>query len=69
MNPITRIPVELIEAESPGGPTILFASRSQLERDGLPAPRPGGRIEGSFAFTGRVAGGLPSGAPEDLDFG
>jgi hypothetical protein len=37
----------------------LFVSRWQLEADKLPAPRPGLRIEGSFLFTGRLAGGLP----------
>ena len=37
----------------------IFVSRWQLEREGLPMPRPGWRIEGTFVFTGRLAGGLP----------
>lgn len=59
MNPLTGIPVEVLEIDAPGRPLELFLSRWQLEVDGLPAPRPGWRVEGSFLFTGRVAGGLP----------
>ena len=59
MNPLTGVPVEVLEIDAPGRPLELFLSRWQLEADGLPAPRPGWRIEGSFVFTGRIAGGLP----------
>jgi hypothetical protein len=59
-NPLSGEALELIVADAPGRPLELFASRWQLERDGLPAPRPGWRIEGSFLLSGRIAGGLPS---------
>jgi len=59
-NPMTGVPVEILEADAPGRPLRLFVSRWQLERDGLPGPRPGWRIEGTFLFSGRIAGGLPS---------
>jgi hypothetical protein len=59
-NPVTREPIERIEADAPGRPLDLFLSRWQLEAHGLDAPRPGGRIEGAFLFNGRVAGGLPT---------
>ena len=58
-NPITREPVDVVLADAPERPLALFASRWQLARDGLPAPRPGWRIEGTFLFSGRIAGGLP----------
>ncbi len=59
-NPMTREPIELVEAEAPGRPLDLFLSRWQLAAHDLPAPRPGWRIEGVFLFNGRVAGGLPA---------
>ena len=59
-NPFTRERIELVETEAPGRPLDLFLSRWQLEAHGLPAPRPGWRIEGAFLFQGRVAGGLPT---------
>jgi hypothetical protein len=58
-NPFTHERIELVEAAAPGRPLDLFLSRWQLEAEGLPAPRPGWRIEGTFLLTGRVAGGLP----------
>lgn len=58
-NPLTREDVQVIEADAPGRPLDLFVSRWQLSAEGLERPRPGGRIEGVFLFTGRVAGGLP----------
>jgi len=58
-NPVTREPIERIEADAPGRPLDLFLSRWQLEAHGLEAPRPGGRIEGAFLLQGRIAGGLP----------
>ena len=48
-----------LEADAPERPLHLFVSPWQLEKDGLPAPRPGYRIEGTFMFTGNIAGGLP----------
>lgn len=59
VNPITGIPVEVLEVEAPERPLLLFVSRWQIEKDGLPPPRPGWRIEGTFLFSGRIAGGLP----------
>lgn len=59
-NPLTKERIERVEAEAPGRPLDLFLSRWQLEAHGMPAPRPGWRIEGAFLFIGRVAGGLPA---------
>jgi hypothetical protein len=58
-NPITGMGVDLLEVDAPERPLELFASRWQLEKDGLPPPRPGWRIEGTFMLSGRIAGGLP----------
>lgn len=68
-NPITGIQVGILETDAPGRPLQLFVSEWQLEQDGLPAPRPGWRIEGAFLFTGRVSGGLPSQARRRRSFG
>ena len=59
MNTVTREPVEIAVCDAPDRPMMLFLSPWQLERDGLSRPRPGWRIEGTFMFTGRIAGGLP----------
>ncbi len=59
-NPITGVDVDLLQVDAPGRPLDLFLSRWQLDKDGLPAPRPGYRIEGTFLFNGRVAGGIPN---------
>jgi hypothetical protein len=59
-NPCTRERIELVEARAPGRPLDLFLSRWQLAEQGLPAPRPGWRLEGTFLFSGRVTGGLPT---------
>ena len=66
LNPITGVPVQILEVEAPERPLQLFFSRWQIERDRLPAPRPGWRIEGTFLFSGRIAGGLPGPRPEAL---
>jgi hypothetical protein len=58
-NPITRVRVEVLEVDAPERPLHLFLSRWQLEQDSLSAPRPGWRVEGTFLFLGRIAGGLP----------
>jgi len=58
-NPVTGRDVDLLEVDAPERPLLLFISRWQLQEDGLPLPRPGWRIEGTFLFTGRIAGGLP----------
>lgn len=63
VNPITGIPVEILEVDAPERPLQLFFSRWQLERDKLEPPRQGWRIEGTFLFTGRIAGGLPGPGP------
>lgn len=57
-NPITGIDVDLCEVDAPERPLDLFVSRWQLEQDGLPQPRPGYRVEGTFLFNGSIAGGL-----------
>jgi hypothetical protein len=58
-NPLTARRFDRIETDAPERPHSLFVSPWQLEQDGLPAPRPGMRIEGTFLFLGRIAGGLP----------
>ncbi len=58
-NPITGAFFDLLTVDAPERPHTLFVSRWQLERDGLPEPHPGQRIEGVFLFSGRIAGGLP----------
>ena len=59
VNPLTDAPALVLETDAPGRPVEVFVSPWQLEREGLPMPRPGWRIEGTFVFTGRLAGGLP----------
>ena len=58
-NPLTGRPVDLLEVDAPERPLHLFVSPWQLREQGFDAPRPGWRIEGTFFFTGRIAGGLP----------
>ena len=58
-NRLTGIPVDILEVDAPERSLHLFVSPWQLEADGFPAPRPGYRVEGTFLFTGRIAGGLP----------
>ncbi|MFT5154415.1 MAG: hypothetical protein ACI841_004422, partial [Planctomycetota bacterium] len=58
-NPITGRTIDMVVTDSPERPLELFLSPWQLESYGLPMPRPGWRIEGTFLFSGRVAGGLP----------
>ena len=59
-NGLTGRTVTVIEAVAPARPLLLFTSPWQLEGDGLPAPRAGWHVEGTFLLTGRIAGGLPS---------
>ena len=68
-NPITGADFDLLTVDAPERPLTLFVSRWQLERDGLPAPRPGLRIEGVFLFSGRIAGGLPGPRTSPAVFG
>ncbi|MCP3917833.1 MAG: hypothetical protein GY711_19990 [bacterium] len=58
-NRLTGNTVQVVIADAPERPLVLFLSPWQLERDGLEQPRPGWRIEGTFFFTGRITGGLP----------
>lgn len=58
-NPWSGQGFDILTVEAPGRALELFISRWQLEADGVPAPRPGWRIEGTFLFTGRISGGLP----------
>ena len=55
--------VEMVVCAAPERPLVLFLSRWQLERDGLPAPRAGWRIEGTFLISGRLSGGLQPARP------
>lgn len=57
-NKLTGEPVDLVVADAPERPLLLFVSPWQLRHDGLSSPRPGWRIEGAFLFTGTIAGGL-----------
>ena len=58
-NRLTGVPVDVLEVDAPERALHLFVSPWQLESDGFPPPRPGYRVEGTFMFTGRIAGGLP----------
>jgi len=58
-NPWTQEPISILEVDAPGRPLELFVSPWQLGQAGLAAPQSGYRIEGSFLFSGRIAGGLP----------
>ena len=58
-NPLTLRPVDLVIADAPERPLHLFLSPWQLQQAGIAPPRPGWRVEGTFFFTGRIAGGLP----------
>lgn len=62
-NKLTGEPVEIAICDAPDRPMLLFLSPWQLKGDGHPAPQPGMRIEGTFMFTGRIAGGLPKRRP------
>ncbi len=68
-NPITRCEFDILTVDAPERPLTLFVSRWQLEKDGLPAPRVGDRIEGVFLFSGRIAGGLPGPRASAATFG
>lgn len=69
-NPITHCAVQVLEVDAPERPLQLFVSQWQLEKDGWQLPRPGWRIEGTFMFSGRIAGGLPGpGQPSRPTFG
>lgn len=57
-NPITGVEVEALEVDAPERPHVIFLSQWQLKRDGLPQPRVGARVEGTFLFLGGVCGGL-----------
>jgi hypothetical protein len=58
-NPWTQERILILEVDAPGRPLELFVSPWQFEFGELEEPRPGYRIEGSFLFSGRLAGGLP----------
>lgn len=58
VNRVSGQPVDVLEADAPGRPLVLFVSPWSLEGEGLPSPRPGWRVEGTFLFSGRIAGGL-----------
>ena len=68
-NTITGRPVDVLEVDAPERALRLFVSPWQLEQDRLPAPRPGYRVEGTFLFTGRIAGGLPRAGRPRKTFG
>lgn len=62
-NEVTGEPVEMVVCAAPERPLVLFLSRWQLERDGLPAPRAGSWVEGTFLISGRLSGGLQPARP------
>lgn len=62
-NEVTGETVEMAVCAAPERPLTLFLSPWQLRRDGLPPPRPGWRIEGTFLFSGRLSGGVPRARP------
>ncbi|QDU66960.1 hypothetical protein [Engelhardtia mirabilis] len=59
-NPITGLAVQRLEVHAPGTPLSVFVSRWQLEADGLRTPAVGDWLRGTFLFSGRISGGLPS---------
>lgn len=69
-NRLTGRDVDVLVCDAPERPLLLFVSPWQLEQYGMQKPRPGWRIEGTFLFTGRIAGGLtkPS-SPSQRAFG
>lgn len=58
-NRLTGAAVEICVCDAPEREMLLFVSPWQIEQDGFEAPRPGWRIEGTFLFSGVIAGGLP----------
>ena len=68
-NDLTGEAVDRIELDAPGTPLEVFLSPWQLERDQLPPPRPGSRLEGVFLLLGRVVGGLPRRRRSGVAFG
>lgn len=61
LNDVTSRTVQIVLCDAPDRPLALLISPWQMRNDGLPEPRPGMRIEGTFLFTGRIAGGLKQG--------
>lgn len=62
-NELTGRLVDVVVVDAPERPLALFVSPWQLAEYGLPAPRPGWRVEGTFLFSGRLSGGLPGPPP------
>jgi hypothetical protein len=58
-NQISGETVQVCLCDAPERPLALLISPWQLEAEGLPAPRPGLRIEGTFLFLGELGGGIP----------
>lgn len=58
-NPITGLPIVSLECDAPERSLRVFLSPWELEAQGAQEPRPGWRVEGTFMFQGRIAGGLP----------
>ena len=57
-NKITGETVLVCLCDAPERPLALLVSPWQLESEGLPAPRPGLRIRGTFLFLAEIAGGI-----------
>lgn len=51
--------VKVCLCDAPERPLALLVSPWQLKEQGLPAPRPGLRIQGTFLFLGEIGGGIP----------
>lgn len=58
VNRLTGRQVDVLEVDAPSRPLTLFVSPWGLDAEGLERPRPGWRVEGTFLFSGRIAGGL-----------
>ncbi|MEL6714358.1 MAG: hypothetical protein AAFU73_07350 [Planctomycetota bacterium] len=65
VNAVTDEVVVVALCDAPDRPIPLLLSPWQLDRDGHERPRPGLRVEGTFLFTGRIAGGLKRGTTGD----
>lgn len=59
-NPLTGLTFQRLELRAPGQHLSVFVSRWQLETDALPDPVAGAWLRGTFLFSGRISGGLPS---------
>ena len=57
-NQISGETVQVCLCDAPERPLALLLSPWQLKAEGLPSPRPGYRIQGTFLFLGEIGGGI-----------